>query len=57
MPERTYGGAPRTRREDNYGDTDPPEGSFSAIGPKKLLAKTGDIAVATVISSAVDSII
>jgi len=57
MSERTYGGAPRTRRENNYGDTDPPEGSLSEIGPKKLMAKTGDIAVATVISSAMDSII
>lgn len=57
MPERTHGGAPRSRREKNYGDTRPPEGSFAAIGPKKLLAKTGDIAVSTAISSAVGSVL
>ena len=57
MSERTHGGAPRSRREENSGDTRPPEGSFADIGPRKTLKKTADIAVATAISTVVKSVI
>ena len=57
MPERTHGGAPRTRRRINYGDTSAPEGSVASIGPEKVLTKTGDILLSSAISGAVSAAI
>jgi len=57
MPERTHGGAPRTRRRINYGDTSAPEGSVASIAPEEVLTKTGDILLSSAISGAVSAAI